>query len=139
MSPWLPFKRATILVASGPSHDSDRKHLFILLTNPIAEPETGKKHVLMVSLSTAHEGIYHDPACILKPGEHPFVRRESYVNYFRTRIEDAEALLRGVKEGTLVPHEPVSEEVFLRVCEGLVFSKHAPLKVKKFYLESATK
>lgn len=33
MSVFLPLRRATLLVPSGPQSDVDRKHLFILLTN----------------------------------------------------------------------------------------------------------
>jgi len=34
MSLFLPIKRATLLVPSGADGDPDRKHLFVLLTDP---------------------------------------------------------------------------------------------------------
>lgn len=45
MSLFLPLKRATLLIPSGPQGDPHRKHLFILLTDPYAD-EVGKPFVL---------------------------------------------------------------------------------------------
>ena len=101
MSLFLPLRRATLLVPSGPENDPDRKHLFILLTDP-ADAEAGVKAVLMVSLSSIKAGLPHDPACLLYPGDHPFVKRNSFVVYQKARIEEAEKVLRGVKDGKLV-------------------------------------
>lgn len=57
MSLFLPLKRATLLIPSGPESDKDRKHLFILLNDP-HDDESGKACVLMVSLSTVRQGVY---------------------------------------------------------------------------------
>jgi hypothetical protein len=40
MTLFVPFKRATLLVPSGPANDPDRKHLFVLLTDPVYSPAT---------------------------------------------------------------------------------------------------
>ena len=85
MSLFLPLKRATLLIPSGPQGDQDRKHLFILLTDPHAD-QAGKNCVLMVSLSTVRPGMPHDPTCILYAGDHPFVKHESYVVYQKARL-----------------------------------------------------
>ena len=78
-----PYRRGTILVPSGPVHDPDKKHLFVVLTDPC--PTAGD--VLMVNVSTIRHG--HDPACKLFAGDHPFIRRDSFVEYVRARIEAA--------------------------------------------------
>lgn len=48
MSLFVPFKRATLLIPSGPVNDPDRKHLFVLLTDPIEAPGFNGKQVLLV-------------------------------------------------------------------------------------------
>jgi len=133
MSLFLPLRRATLLVPSGPESDPDRKHLFILLTDP-ADAGAGVKAVLMVSLSSIKQGVPHDASCILYPGDHPFVKRESFVVYQKARIEDADKVLRGVKDGKLVPQDPIDSAVFARICKGLEESRLTPPKVLRFYL-----
>lgn len=105
MSLFLALRRATLLIASGPQNDLERKHLFILLHDPV-EDGSAIKRVSMVSLSSVKVGTPHDPTCILFPGEHPFVTRRSFVYYSGARIEDANKLLKGIKDGIFIAHEP---------------------------------
>lgn len=130
---FLPLKRATLLVPSGPGSDPDRKHLFILLTDP-ANDGSGVKAVLMVSLSSIKQGLPYDASCILYPGDHPFVKRESFVVYQKARIEVADKVLRGVKDGKLVPQDPMDSALFARICKGLEDSLLTPPKLLRFYL-----
>jgi hypothetical protein len=132
MSLFVPFRRATLLVPSGPGGNPDQKHLFILLTNPVPNAANGKD-VLLVGLSSVRAGGYHDPACLLYPGDHPFLVRQSYVNYRMARIEDAQKLINGVRTGVLAPKEVLAGEIFARVCHGLTESRHTAPKILEFY------
>lgn len=135
MSLFLPLKRATLLIPSGPQGDQDRKHLFILLTDPYAD-EAGKNCVLLVSLSTVRQCIPHDPACILYVGDHPFVKHDSYVVYQKARLEETSKVLSGVKNGQFVAHSPMDPAVFSRICKGLEDSRLTPSKLHTFYLKA---
>lgn len=137
MSLFVPFRRATLLVPSGPQQNQNQKHLFILLTDPVPTAG-GSKNVLLVGISSVRPGLFHDPACLLYPGDHPFLDRQSYVNYPRARIEDAQKLINGVKNGVLTPRDTLAGEIFARVCHGLTESRHASPKILEFYL-AATK
>ena len=68
---FVPYRRATLLVLSGPAHDPDQKHLFILLNDPAQVLGYEDKHSLFVGVITIHPAIPHDPACELHPGDHP--------------------------------------------------------------------
>lgn len=134
---FVPFRRATLLIPSGPQHNPDQKHLFILLTDPVATP-AGGKDVLLVGVSSVRPSLYHDPACLLYPGDHPFLVRPSFVNYRGARIEDAQKLMNGVKQGVFVPRDTLAGEIFARVCHGLTESRHVAPKILDFYT-AATK
>ena len=136
MSLFLPVRRATLLIPSGPPGDPDRKHLFILLTDPRAD-DRGTASVLMVSLSTIRQGVPFDRSCLLYPGDHPFVRRDSYVVYQRARIEAVDAVLRGVNSGQLVPQAALDGGVFARVCRGFEESRLTPPRLLDFYRRAA--
>ncbi len=87
----------------------------------------------MVSISTVRAGQYHDPACRLFPGDHPFITRESYVVYAMARIESADKISRGVTQNILVPKAPMDGSVFARICQGVLDSKHTPRHMKEFF------
>jgi hypothetical protein len=126
-------RRATLLIPSGPADDPNRKHLFICLTDPIGDT----RDTLLVSVSSVRPGEPHDPTCRLFPGDHPFIRRESYVNYRFCRIEPAPKLEKGVQQGFFVPHDALESAQFARVCKGLTESRFVTPHILAFY-ESAT-
>lgn len=133
MTVFQPVRCATLLIPSGPAHDLDRKHLFIILTDPVADPLNGNKvSVLLTSLSTLDAALPHDSTCILHLGDHPFVTRDSYVSYHTSRIQEAEKIINGVASGVLIAKEPMDSGVVDSICDGLD-SHQTPEKIKRFF------
>jgi hypothetical protein len=130
---FVPYRRATLLVPSGPADDPDQKHLFIVLTDPAQVLDYGAKHSLLVGVSTIYEGIPHDPACELHAGDHTFIRHKSYVYYAGAQVEASQKLVNGVKRGVLSPKGMLGEEIFARVCHGLTQSRFTAPKILAFY------
>ena len=133
MSLFVPFKRATLLIPSGLANDPDRKHLFVLLTNPIEAPDFNEKQVLLVNIASAPNGLPYDSTCILQPGDHRFIKHKSYVYYAKARIEAANALLRGVKSGQLIAHNIMGQAIVQRICDCLQQSPHSTPRILRFY------
>lgn len=133
MSVFLPIRRATLLIPSGPAHDLDRKHLFILLTDSTINPETGKYSVLLTSLSTLNTALPHDQTCILHAGDHPFINRDSYVSYSTSRIQEAAKLVDGVASGVLIAKPLMDLSIVDTICNGLAVSPHTAPKILRFY------
>jgi hypothetical protein len=123
MTLFLPFRKAALLIPTPPHGE----HLFVLLTDPVGE----EREVLLASLSTAHPRC--DRSCILVPGDHPFIKRASYVAYSMARIEPADRLLRGVAESVFLVREPVSDKTMAYIIRGLLESRHTTAIVKRFY------
>ena len=134
---FVPYRRATLLVPSGPAHDPDQKHLFILLNDPAQVLGYGDKHSLLVGVTTIHAAIPYDPACELHPGDHPFIRQRSCVFYAQARIEISQKLIDGVKRGIFSPQGMLAEDIFARVCHGLTLSRSTTPKVLAFYQAAA--
>jgi hypothetical protein len=128
MTLFFPLARTTVLIPSGPVGDEDRKHLFIILTNPNAE-----KLILRVNITKIYSGVFHDPACVLHPGDHEFITSPSYLLYGSATIQSADEIVRGVKDGVLVPKPSLDSGVFALVCKGLTESRFTPPAVKAFY------
>ena len=134
MSLFLPYQRATLLVPSGPAHDPDQKHLFILLTDPVQVLNYDARHSLLVGVTTIYPNMPHDPACELHAGDHPFIRHKSYIYYAQARIEASQKLVDGVKRSLLVPQGMLAGDIFARVCHGLTVSRFTAPRALAFYL-----
>jgi hypothetical protein len=55
-------------------------HLWVVISDPTADEE----NILIVNFTTSRADS--DKACILKPGEHPFVAHETCVNYAGAKV-----------------------------------------------------
>lgn len=133
MSLFVPFRRATLLIPTGAAHDPGRKHLFIVLTDPAQVLDFEEKHSLLVGVFTISPELPHDPACELHAGDHAFIRHKSFVHYARARIEPSQSIVNGVKKGLFVPKAMLVDEIFARVCKGLVESRFTPPIIVSFY------
>lgn len=127
-----PVKRATFLYPSGPDGDPNRKHLCILLTDPVGPA----KQVLTVSVMTLRENKKYDQTCILKPGDHEFIRHDSLVAYATCRIDFASRLIQGVVSGEFVEKQKLKDDVFSRVIEGIIRSRAVKPFALQFFKES---
>jgi hypothetical protein len=126
-------ERATLLIKSGSESDPDRKHLFIILCNPV----TSNKLVLLASLSSIKQDQYHDPACIIHPSEteHSFIRAPSFVVYKRLELKTEQELRKGVDVEGMIPLKTIERKIVERIVQGVLISIHSPKKCKDFVRE----
>jgi hypothetical protein len=129
---WVAAKGATLLIPSGPLHDRARKHLHIVLTNPM----TATGEVLIVCVMSIPASNHYDPSCTLFPNEHPFIVKDSVVAYNYCRIVSATLLEAKVAAGEFVGKTHLSAKRLDDVIEGLKVSPHVAQKVRRFF-ESA--
>jgi hypothetical protein len=125
---WAASRRATLLIPSGPIDDPAKKHLYIVLNDPVGVDD----EVLLVCICTIPSSQIYDGSCTLFPGEHPFVVKDSYVAYNFAQISKAEHVEKQVAGGKFIAKAPVDEKYFQYILEGLAESPRASLKVKKF-------
>jgi hypothetical protein len=85
------------------------EHLWMIISDPDVDPQ----RVLVVNFSSWKP--YHDQACIVEPGDHPFVIRRSCVNYPEARVTDADVLERLRAANQLFPRQPLSPELLARI------------------------
>jgi hypothetical protein len=119
-------KKGTLLIPSGPTHDQDKKHLFVVCTDACAEG----RHLLVPINSWTNDLC--DSTCRLAAGVHDFVNRPSYVFYRKATIEPATALVRGVNESVFFPRDPMDGQTFLRILSGICQSPQTPRKIKLY-------
>ncbi len=125
---FVPSKKGTILIPSGPPSDPDKLHLHIILTDICPD----SLHML-VNIATIREGIFHDPACAIEANEHPFVTTASYVNYRRAKTVRVDHIVKCVDGWLYKPLDPVDDGLFDRVLRGVVQSRFTPIRMKNYF------
>jgi len=121
--PWIG---RTYHLPSGTRYNSEKSHLFIVLTEPRVEKGDANK-VLLVSVSSR---LKSDKTCILKSGAHPFIKYQSYVIYERMEICSIDFL-----EGQSCD-ENMSARLMERICRGVFDSPLSQARFETFYKAS---
>jgi hypothetical protein len=88
------------------------EHLWMIISDPALDPD----RVLMVNFSTWKP--YHDQACVVDRGDHPFLKHRTCVNYPEARVTTVAALEHLVTARQLFPQPPLSEDLLRRVRES---------------------
>jgi hypothetical protein len=69
---------------------------------------------------------------VLNVGDHPFIVRPSWIDFYRAEIVLAQKFVSGVQAGLMFEKAPLSDEVYQRVIDALFVSQRTPPKAKKF-------
>ncbi|MBB1163222.1 hypothetical protein [Aquariibacter albus] len=120
-----------MLIPSGPAHDPERKHLHIVLTDPV------DGQVQVVSVSSIPQNNLYDGSCTLFAGEHPFVKHDSWVVYRFARLVKAQLLERKVADGEFIAKPVLDAKVYQFVVDGLLDSPQASPKMKQFLRDAS--
>ena len=94
-------------------------HLWVALSLP-----TERGEIALVNLTThGRSSRCGDHCIVVRPGEHPFVRRESCVHYQKAVLGLVAPLDAARERRTLAVREPISAELLLRAQEGALASR----------------
>ncbi len=119
-----------------PSGPEEYKHLFAIAVGPKALDGYGTQpHVIMVSVTTVKPQFPHDPACVIRAGEHPFVTHDSYVYYRDPRVESVAHVQNMVDNAVWQAREPCSPELLQKIRAGLLASTRVPRYIKQLIAE----
>ncbi|EQD77028.1 hypothetical protein B1B_01297 [mine drainage metagenome] len=126
-----PVRCATVLYTSGTAADPDRKHLFVLLTDPSGPAQ----HVLMAPVCSVDPDpkAFRDDTCLLAAGDHPFIKHDSYIAYAKCRVVAASDLVKHTESGYVIEKKPASDALVARIVAGLRKSKFTKPFARDFY------
>ena len=88
-------------------------HLFFV----ISDPSIDGKHVLAVPMMT-WDADYKESTCLVHPGEHPFIRHTSFVNYDCAELTSADFIEERLASGAFRAHKPASPELLEKIRTG---------------------
>lgn len=93
-------------------------HLQVVISRPDEYPD----QVICFNF-TSWKGDHCDPACIVQPGEHPWVKHKSFVYYANPSILRSEVVEALHAPNRIESWAPVSDEVFDRMLAGATITK----------------
>ena len=108
------------IVGSAPS-----PHLWAVLWGPAGAADAYL--VVMFVTLRAHS----DRTCILRSGDHPFIRHDTAVEYRQVARWTDERIQVGLARGLLKPRAPFDEPVLERIRAGFFTSAHTPNALKE--------
>ncbi len=118
---YAPARCDTLLIPTGPAGD----HLFVITTDACPNG----LHVLANFTKVAPDRFVDD-ACLLAPGEHPFIIQDSYVLYRSAIIQPALRLSNMVDGWVYKNGYPASVKLTNRILAGFGKSRFTPKFIK---------
>ncbi len=106
-----------------------KRHLRIIITSP-----DRYNQVLVVSVTSLRiltEDRYKE--CIIKKGEHPFIKHDSLVDFSRIQLLNEELLEQRLEKGWIIKKEDVSSELLLKIQKACASSIFVPKKYRPFF------
>lgn len=121
------------------SRREPEKHLHIVITAPYA-PAGEPPQVLLVNITSIKPALRYDPACVLREGDHPYIRWDSYVYYTECQLVEVRTLHRLIQTGKFTKRPNMPAPVLKRIGDGLArsdFLRDADRKQRFYALAGA--
>ena len=119
----MPFSAGDTFIndsASGPL-----PHLWIV----ISDTQQSVDKIVIVNITTWRKG--GDESCLLYQGDHPFINRQTYVNYQDAKIVKLERLDELEGNGSITRRESLSSNILAKIREGAMTSDLTIIKIQK--------
>lgn len=110
-------------------YPGSKYHLFIVVTRRMND----SSFVCTMVSSWKNDSRLDDPACILEPGDHPYIQHKSYVAYKETVIFYPDQLDRLFASGMCLPRDPVSPSLLDRIRANAFRSRKIAVGMKELY------
>jgi hypothetical protein len=116
----MPAVADTMLIDSGPTG----KHLHVVVWGPgQVNWLASLDQVILASVTTLYPNAPHDPACILAPGDHEFVTRDSWIYYRKLRVDTPQHVDHMIASGQWAAKAQCSAPLLQRIQNGLCQSR----------------
>lgn len=126
MTEFRPDVKKSILSIAGKIN-----HLHVICSKQFFNKDTGALSVIAVNISSVRDEIEYDETCILRAGDHPFIKHDSYVRYKDAVVMKVDRILNAIESNEITVLNDISDEVFERVFSGFEQSKFTNTKIKK--------
>lgn len=110
------------------------KHLWIILDEPEIIDNTEKVLAVNVTSVKAEMPLHNDLTVLLQPGDHPYIKRPSFIFYARTEFFCVDTIIRYINEENTL-EDDFDDVLLQKIQEGLLVSDNVPIEIQKRYQE----
>ena len=103
------------------------RHLRIIVS------DSDKNNEQIVVSVTSLKFDNQDKSCIIHPGEHPFIKHKSIIDFKRTKIMSTIDIINGINKGWLIKKEDISDTLLTRIQNALKQSKFISAEGKSLF------
>lgn len=108
-------------------------HLWIVSTDPALSVEQAEGGAQAILVSVTDSKNHPDRTLLLRPGDHPFIYKESIVLFAKSLIvSDIRKVQEGIDKGYWPQQAGFSAEIVARIQRGILKSPYTPDKAKRF-------
>ena len=108
-----------------PEGSDGKRHLKIILTEPNRDG-----FVVIASVTSLKYPETQGASCILRKGDHPFIKHDSIVDFEGAEARDSKDILARQFKGEIAPKEELDPAVFERVLKAAKSAKRIHERVK---------
>ena len=98
----------------------------------VLDPEEFTKNTIIVPVTTLRSQK-QDHTTVLNPGDHEFIKDQSFVNYAFAKIRSTSFIEQLIKEGKAKTKEPIRANILDKIVAGIRKSDHTPQEVLTMY------
>ena len=124
----MPKKQSFLSEVEHTPTGKEKRHLRIVIT----DPDNDQNQVVVSVTTLKYES--QDNSCVLKPGEHPFIKEESIVDFKRTRVMSYLQIFNGIQKGLLIRKDDVSDDLLRRIQVAASNSKYISDEIKNMFI-----
>jgi hypothetical protein len=128
MSKGQAFLDAEVQTRNGPA-----RHLNVIITNPDDEQTFLTIPICTYQRIGGRPLPGQDESCLLSPGCHPFIDKESYVLYKKARALSFAKLFNGIRQGLFKKQLDMPKEIVQDMQRGAEASPFFPEELKRFF------
>lgn len=119
---YVPYRTAGLLIPFN-----EVPHLFAVMND-----ECASGMCLTIMITSIRDGKYHDPACVLDVGDHPFIQHPSYLLYRMSETVLAKRITSLVGKNYYIPKDDFDPSVFGRIANGIRASDDTPIRIVRY-------
>lgn len=111
----------------NPWGEPGKKHLYFVINNPDKD-----EFILLVNMT--ERGNISDESCILQPGEHSCINKESVINYGQWFLISPQNFQLGIRDNILIPEVQASPGLIKKIQKGAINSPHFPSRYQEIVM-----
>ena len=107
-------------------------HLWIIISDPNPNNE-----IVIVNVTTSDLSM--DNACIIKHGDHPFIKHESVIAYYHALLMSVDKIAEWKSKHYLESWPSVKYPLLKRIQQGAIDSEYTPQKIQGIIMKQMNK